>query len=522
MYLGRHGLVAMLALLLAVPLFWQEERAVDKTAVPDISRPSGAYQTDIAITFDAPSPQAEVLYTLNGRLPMSETATVYSNPIPLTTTTPHAISLRSRLRWPDGTLGPTQTHSYFLGLPEAIPLLSLTLDPDDFDMLYTNYTERGRDWERLVDAVYHDPHTQSGFAVPAGLRIHGRISRAEAKKSFRLYFRSEYGQAQLNYPLFSCSDDAACPTTFDRLVLHNGGQDAPTLPDVLARVNWTLLRNQLAARLAQEMDTLTTSNNQPALLFVNGEPWGIYLLRERIDDIFLQQQLGLETADMLDTPERIVGDDQVDLGDRQHWDNLLAYVETHDLSDPAAYHYVATQINIENFIDYNLFQIFVANDDWPMHNVRQFRSRGPGGRWHWIIWDIDRGFAFTPPSSIDKNMFLRAEEIEHELTSNKHTLLYRRLLENDQFRVQLLERLAELLDSTFSPANLTSHLDDLVAEIEPVIDYEFGRWQPDRTAWASNVADLYAFAEQRAAIVREQAIMHFGQGAEETAVLQAR
>lgn len=526
-----HSLLIGLATipLLAILLTSCGTREVDKTAVPRFSHPSGLYHDPIAIQLTAPTSQAEILYTLDGRLPTPETAVVYSQSIPLLVDAPQVVNIRARLRWPDGTLGPDHTEGYFLGLPDTIPLLSLALDPDDFAELYTNYTERGRAWERAITAVYHDPRTESGFVIPAGVRIHGRISRAEAKKSFRLYFRSDYGPTRLDYPLFDCAqsnqtaspnsleptaslDDTLarpCPTSFDNLILHNGGQDSPTLPDVLAWVNWTLLRNQLAARLAQEMGTLTNSYDQPVLLFINGKPWGIYLLRERIDDTYLAEQHGIVAADMLDTPERIIGDDQVALGDRQHWDALLAYVETHDLRTPDAYRHVASQINIANFIDYNLFQIFVANDDWPMHNVRQFRSRGPGGRWHWIIWDIDRGFAFTPPSSVTKNMFLRAEEIEHELTTNRHTLLYRRLLENDAFRQQYLARLDELLNSAFHPTTLTRHLDDLVAQIEPVIDYEIGRWQPERTAWESNVADLYDFAQRRGEIVRQQAEVHF-------------
>ena len=40
------------------------------------------------------------------------------------------------------------------------------------------------------------------------------------------------------------------------------------------------------------------------------------------------------------------------MGDRENWDHLLQFVESHDLAEPANYAYVQSQVDMANFIDY--------------------------------------------------------------------------------------------------------------------------------------------------------------------------
>ena len=81
------------------------------------------------------------------------------------------------------------------------------------------------------------------------------------------------------------------------------------------------------------------------------------------------------------------------------------------LAAPDNYAYVQSQVDIANFIDYNLLQICIANVDWPHHNVRQFRPRVQGGYWHWMFWDSDSGFGAFPGylhSRVDSNLIQNA------------------------------------------------------------------------------------------------------------------
>ncbi len=493
----RPTIPLLLLILALIPLGWLEATA--PTSPPpelQFSHDSGYYQDAFLLEL---SGSGTIWFTLDGRIPLPNTATRYTAPIPLNAGQPQVIVVRARLQTADQQLGPVISHSYFLNIPIQLPLLSLIADPDDLwgaeRGIITHYEERGRDWERPVDVTFVDSHQQISFHVPAGVRVHGRGSRPLEKKSFRLYFRNDYGLSRLVYPLF----EGNIEQSFKRLVLHNGGQDSiqPGLP-------WTLIRNQIAASLAHNIGANAT-RSRPAILFVNGQFWGIYQIRERIDQFFLDDQYGIETADLLDTPEELIRTDHVSLGSRDHWDSMMDFALTHDLSDPTYYAHIASQIDITNYIDYNLLQIYSANDDWPHHNMSLFRPQTIGGRWQWFFWDNDRSFAFGLTSPVGKNMIDHVQMNVPTATGRQVTLL-QKLLANAEFRNAFLVRMAMLLNTDLAPEAVLAELDALAAAIAPAISYEVGHWPTDGDSWIANVEAIRDFVRRRPDFVRQHAV----------------
>ncbi len=469
---------------------------------PVLSLPGGYYDRDIRLEISPPTPGADVIFTLDGRAPTHGVGTVYTRPILMSAATPAVTVVRARAVLPGDELGPVVSASYFVGLSATLPLISLIVEPDDLWNLeggiYANPLERGSLWERPVDVTFVDQDRHAGFHVPAGIRIHGHYSRVFDKKGLRLYFRREYGLGRLDYPLFADSP----VSSFNRLVLHNGGQDCYFSP----QMNWTLMRNQLADRLALELGG-HAPRNRAALLFINGEPWGIYQVRERIDGDFLADHYGIQSADLLDAPEYI-GEQDILMGDREHWDHLMQFIEEHDMADLAHYAYVQSQVDIPEFIDYNILQIYAANTDWPRLNVRQFRPHVQGGRWHWTFWDSDHGFGATLWSNANSNLIGQVLDDNPPETGGRDVLLLRKLLENPVFLEQFLSRVAHLLNTTLSPPAVVAHIDALAAELAPDIVYEMTRWPGSN--WEPNVQDLRDFAQRRPDFVRQHAVERFG------------
>ena len=475
---------------------------------PAFSPPGGYYDQDVRLEIRPPRPDATVIFTLDGRMPTRTTGATYTQPLHLSAAQPAVTVVRARAVLPDGELGPVVSESYFVGVQATLPLLSLIIEPDDMWSpergIYANPHQRGRAWERTVDVTYVGEDRRSGFHVQAGARIHGGASRDLGKKSLRLYFRQEYGAGRLEYPLFPGS----AVRSFDQLVLHNGGQDWHTFPHP-NYTNWTLVRNQLADRLALELGGYAT-RSRPALLFINGEPWGIYYIRERIDDHFLADQYGVAEADFLDSPEH-VGERATIMGDRENWDHLLDFVETHDLADPANYAHVQSQVDVANFIDYTILHIYAANFDWPHHNVQQFRPRVQGGRWQWMFWDTDHAFGADGHSYVELNLVERVLEYNWPETGGRDALLLRKLLENPAFLNRFLSRAADLLNTTLAPQAVVAHIDALAAEIEPDIGYETIRWSSS-VDWETSVQELRDFARRRPDYVRRHLVEQFDLG----------
>ncbi len=484
------------------------------TLSPVFFPPGGYYDRSVQLTLTLPGTNDgamshRILFTTDGSVPTTTVGTTYTHPIHLSAATSAVTVIRARAVLPDATLGPVVSASYFVGVQATLPMLSLIVDPADLwdpdSGLYTNPYMRGDVWERPVDITYVDRDRDNGFHIPAGLRIHGQWSRSFAKKSLRLYFRQDYGVGRLEYPLFD--ETTKRPTnpeqeqSFKRLILHNGGQDWPR-----PHTNWTLIRNQLAANLAFEHGACAT-RSQPALLFINGEPWGIYQIRERLDEHFLADQYGIKAADYLETPE-LTGQREIHMGDSEAWDHLMHFIAPNDLAEAQNYAYVQTQVDIADFIDYWALQIYAGNIDWPHHNVEQFRPRVPGGRWHWIFWDSDHGFAANLYSQVDTNMITRLLDYDHPETGGRDVRLFRKLLENPTFRDQFLSRIADLLNTTLTPQSVLAHIEALANEIQPDIAYERIRWASS-IPWESSIQELRDFARRRPDFVRQHVVERF-------------
>ncbi|MBN1978505.1 MAG: CotH kinase family protein [Anaerolineae bacterium] len=498
----RVILLAMLALaaVYAAEAVCRARAPVAPATEPVFSIPGGYYDRDVLVEIHTPPASSHVIFTVDGSVPTQANSSAYDRPIRLGA--PAVSVVRARAVFPDGSLGPVVSASYFVGVQATLPLVSLIVDPADLwdadSGIYANPHQTGVEWERPADVTYVDQDRRSGFQIPAGVRIHGHGTRGFSKMSFRLYFRQEYGINRLAYPLFPGSE----VTTFKRLVLHNSGQDRPVFP----HTNWTDLRNQLATELAFQHDGLAP-HTRPVLLFINGELWGIYQLRERLDRFFLENHYGVEEADFLEAPD-VRGQSDVVMGSREDWDRLQQFLDTHDLADPASYAYVESQVDIANFIDYNILQIYASNDDWPHQNVHQFRPAVPGGRWQWLFWDSDRGFAAQPVGRVDADIMAHLLAYNDRYTGGRDMLLLRKLLGNPGFRERFLSRTADLLNTTLAPSSVIALIDDLAAGIEPDIVYETSRWAVSSN-WAANVEELRDFARRRPDFLRQHMVESF-------------
>jgi hypothetical protein len=478
----RLSLFLALALLTLLALVG-ERRLTTTTAensnLPQISPPSGSYDTDVLVGMTTPDRSAAILFTTDGSEPRPENSAVYNHPLPVPAAAADITVISARLVWPDGTLGPVTRTTYFL-LDTSLPVLSLAVEPshltDPQTGLLTNPRQRGMEWERPVHVSYLDTTGETavlGFTSSAGLRIHGNNSRDYAKKSLRLYFRSEYGQNRLLYPLFTPLPHQPHGAGYKRLVLHSGGQEfnAP---------GWTLLRTPLVEWLGAHTHAIVAPS-RPVLLFINGEPQGIYLLRQRIDEWYF--------ADVHNT---LVVDEATH---EALWQALREYIADHDMQDPDAYATVTARINVDNFIDYHLLNLYAGNTDWIYANMRRYLPASSGGQWHWLIWDVDWTFGLLKEAGPDFDMLAYFFETENP-SFQRGALPLRRLMENPLFRQRFLSRADELLNTILRPDVVTARLDELAAEMAPDALFESARW-PSSTSWEAGVAEMRRYAAAR-------------------------
>ena len=307
------------------------------------------------------------------------------------------------------------------------------------------------------------------FSVDCGLKIHGQGSRQLKKKSFQVRFRAEYGCGELEYKLFEDSPF----TTFNALVLRCRSEDSTR----------AFFRDEFLTSLtAQTMPEVLYQHHRPVNLFVDGAYFGVYYIRERVTDAFAASYLGGEKKDI----DMVKGWSVQEHGSRDDFMALLRYCRNHDLSKQENYEHVASQISLEGFMDYYIARAYTGDRDYP--NIRHVRSRGGDGLWRIVNFDIDWGFGNDPAAL--SQMIGKVRD-----SASLNTVIINALLQNADFRDQMITRLAWHLRNTYEPERVLAHLDKMAAEVANDLVYNYEIWPGTYEGWLDHVQFLRDFVK---------------------------
>ncbi len=325
-----------------------------------------------------------------------------------------------------------------------------------------NYFQKGKEWERPIYIEYFSPKGNLLLAQNAGVRIHGGKTRHAAQKSLRLYARKEYGNQYFNYPLFVNKT----VDKFKSFIIRS------------SMGSWygqTIIKDDVAQKIC---DTLNVDHQeaQPVIVYLNGEYWGIHTLKDRLDEHYISNTHNLHP-------------DSIEIFDwtNESYFEIIDFLNSNSLDNEVNYAYVKDRIDIDNFIDYQIAEQFFTNYDWPDNNFKIWRPKTSGGKWRWMLFDLDAGFR-----NADYNMLIHSTNDNPNTTwpnSAFSTLIFRSLIQNETFIRVFTSRYHELLTTTFQSQSTISHLNDIKNQYEPEIDKHIRRWQyPDnKSKWISDI-----------------------------------
>ncbi|MGK0139487.1 MAG: hypothetical protein ACI9DJ_002947 [Algoriphagus sp.] len=227
-------------------------------------------------------------------------------------------------------------------------------------------------------------------------------------------------------------------------------------------------------------------------------------LRERIDRFYISQKFGVDESNI----DLIKYPNEVKEGSYDGYGTLLSYFRTNNdfATNTARYDYAKTQIDLDNYIDYNLTQFFYVNTDWPTNNATWWRAKAPfsnstkpenDGRWRWILFDLDKTF-----SDVNSNNYPYARSV---------LVILDQLLKVEEFKNKFVNRYADLLNTSFSPNRLSSLLNQTSTKIAGVMPDHIDRWATlnNLAEWQSNIDDMENFVLNRQDIVRQQFVSAF-------------
>lgn len=185
--------------------------------------------------------------------------------------------------------------------------------------------------------------------------------------------------------------------------------------------------------------------------------------------------------------------------------DLLNFIRENDLSESVNYKYVESQLDIVHYINYQIAEMYLNNYDWPVNNIKGWRSDDFNGKWRWMFFDLDAGFG-----NPDYNMF---EHCTNEDTSIiwpnpvGSTALFRGLLRNEIFVQKFIERFTTLLHQNFQPNNILPQFLDIKKIYEPEIPRHIQRWTfpENMDTWENDIAtECVNFIQERPCHIETQ------------------
>ncbi len=327
---------------------------------------------------------------------------------------------------------------------------------------------------------------ERGFVENTGLRMHGGASRSRSpRKSFRLYFRSEYGAKKLEYPLFPTSP----AKQYNQIVIRGGFNDTWTYDREMQRDTAIYVSDQTARNLHLDMGNLACYGLFTEL-YLNGEYWGLYNPTDRVEEEFLQEHFGFDSWD-------VISDGEVKNGSIQAWTELTVQLQRMNLHNPADYEELQTLVDLENYTDYIILNVWLQNYDWPHHNWYVACERHELGKWKYFLWDVEYSFGSGIQGyRVDQNTFDNA-------VNDTIGLLFRKLIETQTYKDYFWRRLQWNLQHTLSDDHVLMRLQEQLDQVRPAIPAEAERWANDKSLedWDRAAQLAKDFIPQRTPIV---------------------
>ncbi|NVO21643.1 MAG: lamin tail domain-containing protein [Bacteroidetes bacterium] len=470
---------------------------------PIIELAPGFYPTTRMTAIHSTTSGSEIHYTTNGNIPQLSDP-VYTQALILDATK----VIRARCFGPAGLLpGKTATSTFIIGDHDyKIPVISISTDSlnlwdyfsgiyimgpfaePDFPYFGANFWQP---WEKDSHIEYFGPMQDRKFELDAGLSIHGGWSRAFDQRSFNIKTHSYYDSSEIHYKLFGEKPF----TNFKSFILRNSGND------------WmvTHMRDALMQRVMRftNVDYMAYC---PSAVFLNGQYWGIYNIRERNNNDFVELNHGIN-ADSVDV---IISDGEVSSGTSDAFWEMYNFISTHELTFPANYQTAKSYWNILNYMDYFVAETYYNNGDWIgewTNNIKLWRQRKPGAKWNYILWDMDFGLGYYGPYTENK-----LYEAINPNVPTPHADIFRQFLGNMEFRQYFINRYADLINTLYQPSNMYPIIYEMKDSISSEMPFAWERWfaYRDSLNWLNNISNMMNFINNRPIYARQQINSTFG------------
>ena len=246
-----------------------------------------------------------------------------------------------------------------------------------------NYYMRGSEWEREASVTFFEKG-KILIEQNIGIRLKGASTRNNPGKSFNLLAKKKYGKATFDYPILpdNYDIDGKLISSYKSISLRSVYEE-------------TRARDKFAIEIINSRKDLATTNMRDAVLFLDGEYWGYYMIQEKLDNEFMENNYHVPRDDVA-----MIKEVENEEGPQEETDAFINFCDSYskkDLSDSKNYEDIQNFIDIDSMIEHFTVGIYLGITDWPGQNEGQWRNFGNkiegnkygDGKWRFMTYDMD-------------------------------------------------------------------------------------------------------------------------------------
>jgi hypothetical protein len=463
---------------------------------PVFDHEAGFYSSSVKISITDSSATAQVRYTTDGSEPTKSSSLYSGTAITISSTkTLKAKSFSTASKLPSDT----KVATFFINVSHTLPVISITTNSDN---LYGNngiFDHWDMSLNKPCNVEYFDTAQKLIFSENAGLQIDGGAggSRSQPQHSVRVEpGNSTFGDGDVNYKLIP---DSPNRKEYSSFYLRNGSNQYNTLQ----------YKDGLEVKAIGKNTYTYYSAHTPVVAYINGEYFGVYELREKLNADFLEYNLSMDN-DSLDllTLSYFKGSvlQALNGSTNQFW----ADFETFKNLTPSSSNYLndASKIlDINNYTDYIIAESWIGNTDWPWNNIRLFRNKSTNMKWRFALLDVE--WSLNPNgwsnSSIDHIGYMYSQDINLPYIG-----FWLRLIQNASYKVYFINRFADLMNTNYLFSTIGPMEQEFYDLQYPEMAKEFSRWgNSTMTDFTNNHTKLRSELENRTKIVRQNLQSHY-------------
>lgn len=418
----------------------------------------GVYSREdgFSVTLEA---DGAIYYTTDGSVP-SASSTPYRDTLQISQNTVlRAVSIEK------GKLaGPVYTATFIVGDTHDLPVVSLVTDPEGLwgkDGIYRN----GAIWVKQTRLPAHLSYCgeDGSFAINCAVNLHGATTvEFFDKKTFAVRFQDRY-DGPLHYDVFEDGE----VTDFSSLLIRTAHESQVS----------SQMHDALIGYIAsQSSDTVLSQKYKYVALYLNGEYWGLYALRERHSPEHYASYMQ-EPAEKVQIVRFMIDEDNT-------LHDLYDFCEHNSLASEENYAYAKSILHMESYADWIIYEAYMSNIDVNA-NLRFYQSP-VDGLWRLGLADLDLGMVGS--SAAFSSM----------ATTFHHGRVVSAVFANEEFQDLIASRLAELLAGPLSDENMIAIIRQMADTIRPETVWEQARWGTPRGSWEHTVQEMIDFCDGRA------------------------